>query len=83
MTASMFVLVVPENEGLLEVARLDPAITVDRVGPYARLTGDEAVVVDRRASGCRHAVWYSAVGGLERSRVAQHDKDALVVVSDA
>jgi hypothetical protein len=83
MTVTMYVLVVPENEGMLAVAHEDPAITVERVGPFARLTGDEAIHIDRRATGCRHAVWYSAVGGLDRSRVAQHDKDALRVIRDA
>ena len=37
-------------------------------------------MIDRRATGCRHAVWYSAVGGIARdSRITQHDKDALRV----
>ena len=37
-------------------------------------------MIDRRATGCRHAVWYSALAGLQDARVAQHDKDALRVV---
>lgn len=34
------------------------------------------IVVDRRATGCRNAVWYSCVAG---GRVVQHDKNALRV----
>ena len=83
MIARAYVLMVPENDGLIAVAEADPGITVDRVGPYARLTGERELHIDRRATGCRHAVWYSAVGGLERSRITQHDKDALRVVHDA
>jgi hypothetical protein len=76
----LYVLGVPENDGVIDVATQDPAITVDKVGPYFRITSDHDIVIDRRATGCRHAVWYSAVAGLEHSRIAQHDKDALKVV---
>jgi hypothetical protein len=38
------------------------------------------IVIDRRATGCRHAVWYSAVAAVARdARIVQHDKDALRV----
>jgi hypothetical protein len=74
-----YVLEVPENEGVADVAARDPANTVDHVGPYWRITAASPIVVDRRATGCRHAVWYSAVGALEGSVITQHDKDALRV----
>lgn len=74
-----YVLEVPENEGVIQVAADDPANTVDRVGPYRRVTAAGPIVIDRRATGCRHAVWYSAVAGLETSMITQHDKDALRV----
>jgi hypothetical protein len=103
---AMFVLDVPENEGLVRVAEQDPLLQVEKVGPYFRvsLPGDHAagdvvdaananvdvgaghtstaeqIVIDRRATGCRHAVWYSALAGLESARVAQHDKNALRLV---
>jgi hypothetical protein len=77
--ARLYVLEVPENAGVVDVACQDPAVTVDRVGPYARLTADTRIVIDRRATGCRHAVWYSAVAGIEGSVITQHDKDALTV----
>jgi len=75
----LYVLEVPENEGVVKVAAQDPTITIDQVGPYFRLTADDAIVIDRRATGCRHAVWYSTVAGLEGSVITQHDKDALRV----
>ena len=83
MTA-LFVLDVPENEGLLRVAAQDRTLTVERLGPYLRVVApepDSEIVIDRRATGCRHAVWYSAIAGLDNSRIAQHDKDALRVVA--
>jgi hypothetical protein len=92
---AMFVLDVPENEGVVHVAEQDPLLQVEKVGPYFRvsLAGDADVdvgaghtstagqiVIDRRATGCRHAVWYSALAGLQSARVAQHDKNALRLV---
>jgi hypothetical protein len=99
MTA-IFVLDVPENQGVLDVAQRDPLLVVDRVGPYFRVAASGApsgspsgeplgaghtspsgeVVIDRRATGCRHAVWYSAVAGLQDARIAQHDKNALHII---
>jgi hypothetical protein len=104
MTA-VFILDIPENEGLVQVAEQDPLLLVDKVGPYFRISadgdpadGDPAddatddalgpghtsssgeIVIDRRATGCRHAVWYSAIAGLHESRITQHDKNALRIV---
>lgn len=75
----LYILEVPENEGVVRVAAGDPANAIDYVGPYARITATGPIVIDRRATGCRHAVWYSAVAGLEASVITQHDKDALRV----
>ena len=77
----LYVLEVPENEGLVKVASQDPEVTIDKVGPYFRISSDTDIVMDRRVTGCRHAVWYSAIAGLEGSRIAQHDKDLLRVVA--
>lgn len=74
---TFYVLDVPENITVPKVAAQDPAVTVGRVGPYFEISSENPIVVDRRATGCRHAVWYSAVAGLRGSRVTQHDKDAL------
>jgi hypothetical protein len=73
----LYVLDVPEHEGVLKVADADPATDIDHVGPYWRITSAAPIVIDRRATGCRHAVWYSAVAGLEASAITQHDKNAL------
>lgn len=78
MTA-LFVLDVPENVPVVEVAGRHPDVTVGRVGPYYRVSADASIVIDRRATGCRHAVWYSSVAGLQGGRITQWDKDALRV----
>jgi hypothetical protein len=77
---TLYVLDVPENTGLAKVAAQDPAVSVGRVGPYFEITASGPITIDRRATGCRHAVWYSAVAGLPGdSRITQHDKNALHV----
>lgn len=77
---TLYVLDVPENTALAKVAGQDPAVAVGRIGPYFEITSEGVIVIDRRATGCRHAVWYSAVGGVARdSHITQHDKDALRV----
>lgn len=81
--STLFVLDIPENVGVRSVAAQDPEVTVERVGPYFRITSPETIVIDRRATGARHAVWYSSVSGLERSHITQHDKNALRVEDKA
>lgn len=80
---TFFVLDVPENVPVVETARQsDPHVTVTRLGPYFEISCDSSVCVDRRATGARHAVWYSVVAGLRApARITQHDKDALRVES--
>lgn len=80
----LYVLDVPENAGVAKAAATDPTVTINKVGPYFEIVADGPIVIDRRATGCRHAVWYSSVAGLGRSelgqsRIVQHDKDALRV----
>jgi hypothetical protein len=77
----LYILELPENEGVVKVASQDPEVTIDRVGPYFRISSGGDIVVDRRATRCRHAVWYSAIAGLEGSCIAQHDKNLLRVVA--
>ena len=78
MTA-LYVLDVPENTTVAKVAAESPEVTVGKVGPYFEITADGPIVVDRRATGCRHAVWYSCVAGVSGGRIVQHDKNALRV----
>lgn len=76
---TFYVLDVPENATVPMVAAQDPDVSVTRTGPYFRISSPRVIVVDRRATGCRHAVWYSAVAGLENARITQYDKNALRV----
>jgi hypothetical protein len=75
----VFVLDVPENTAVAKVAGQANGVVVDRLGPYFVIASDQAIVIDRRATGCRHAVWYSCIAGLDGGRIVQWDKDALRV----
>ncbi len=74
---SLYILDVPENHGVARVAADCPGVITRMVGPYFEFTRDGEIVVDRRATGARHAVWYSTIAGLRNARIAQHDKNAL------
>ena len=81
MTHRLFILDVPENTPIVEVAREHAGVSVARVGPYFVVSAEGPVAVDRRATGARHAVWYSWIGGLEGCRIEQWDQDELRLVS--
>ena len=75
--ASVFFLDVPENRPVVDVAERDSRVRVERVGPYFAVSADVGFAIDRRATGCRHAVWYSCVAGLSGFRIVGWDKDSL------
>jgi NADH:ubiquinone oxidoreductase subunit D len=78
--STFYILDVPENTSVAKVAAEDPDVTVGQIGPYFVISADRSIVIDRRATGCRHAVWYSCIGGVARdSRITRHDKDELRV----
>jgi hypothetical protein len=77
VTHEVYLLDVPENDGVVRVAEGISTIKVRRLGPYHVLESDVAIEIDRRATGSRHAVWYSCVAGLAGCRITQWDKDAL------
>ncbi|VFA88783.1 hypothetical protein [Gordonia paraffinivorans] len=74
---TVLVLDVPENRPIVEVAATAETVTVDRMGPYFKVSAPGPIVIDRRETGCRHAVWYSSVAGLLDAKITQWDKDAM------
>ncbi|MEV8062658.1 hypothetical protein AB0P37_41175 [Streptomyces antimycoticus] len=77
---TLYVLDVPENEGLVRQAEAMAEVNVRTVGPYFELSTDTELTIDRRATGMRHAVWYSCVAGTGGGAIiTQWDKDALRV----
>lgn len=80
---TFFLLDVPENRGIVKTAAEDPSLDTDKIGPYFRIRAEQGpIIIDRRATGCRHAVWYSAIAGISGGTVTQLDKDALKMEAD-
>jgi hypothetical protein len=76
---SLFLLDVAEFRPVIECAAAAPGVTRRSVGRHVEVRSEGPLVVDRRATGVRHAVWYSAVSALTGGTVTQYDKDALRV----
>jgi hypothetical protein len=75
----LYILDVDDFRPVIEVGAAVPGVVSRRVGDYVELAADGEIVIDRRATGVRHAVWYSTVAGVADGRVNQFDKDALRV----
>jgi hypothetical protein len=75
----VFFLDVAEFTDVAAAAGAVERVRSERVGGYVAVTADGPLVVDRRATGVRHAVWYSSVAAVDGGRVTQFDKDALRV----
>jgi hypothetical protein len=79
MTTTLFVLDVDDFRPLAEVAAKDPDLAVVKRGPYFEVLAEREFRIQRNATGCRNAVWYSAVAAIRGGRVTQWDKDVLVI----
>ncbi|MFC5676003.1 hypothetical protein [Aeromicrobium endophyticum] len=75
--ASVYFLDVPENRPVVEVAERSQQVHVTKNGPYFEISAAEPFEIDRRATGARHAVWYSCVAGIRGFRIAGWDKNSL------
>ena len=75
----MYFLDAAEFAGVASVAGQAGGAEVTRIPGYVAVTSAGPLVIDRRATGVRHAVWYSCVAAVEGGNVAQFDKDALRV----
>ena len=75
----VFICDVDEFRPVIDHARDLPGVSAQRRGPYVELDCEGPLVIDRRATGARHAVWYSFVAGVSGGRVVQFDADAFTV----
>jgi hypothetical protein len=75
----LYILDIDDFGPIIEVGAALPGVASRHVGDYVELAADGEIVIDRRTTGVRHAVWYSTVAGVADGRVAQFDKDALRV----
>ena len=77
---TIFFFDVDEFRPLIEAAGRRQAVSVHQVGPYVAVAAAGPIEIDRRESGVRHAVWYSALAGVVDGRVEQFDKECLRVL---
>ncbi|RPA59041.1 hypothetical protein QNM97_21475 [Gordonia sp. L191] len=79
----LYILDVPENAGIVTLAHADASLSTSMVGPYYRIhTEESSLEFDRKATGCRHAVWYSAIAGLAGGTVVVLDKHMMRVETE-
>ncbi|WP_433062320.1 hypothetical protein [Dactylosporangium sp. CS-033363] len=70
---TLYVLDIDDFRPLAVAAAADPAVAVRRRGPYLELTSPGPITVDRAATGCRNAIWYSAVAAVRDGVITQWD----------
>ncbi|AGP52024.1 hypothetical protein [Streptomyces rapamycinicus] len=76
---TLFVLDIDDFRPLAKVAGKDPDVTVRRRGPYLEVAAPGSIRIERSATGCRNAVWYSSIAAVSGSRISRWDKSVLVV----
>lgn len=76
---TLFVLDVEDFRPLAEAAGADGDLTIRRRGPYITVTSPTTITIDRKSTGTRNAVWFSAIAAIKDGRVVRWDKTALVI----
>jgi hypothetical protein len=74
---TLFILDVEDFRPLARAAGELPGVTVGRRGPYLTVSSATAFEIERAATGCRSAIWYSSVAAIQGGRVARWDRAAL------
>jgi hypothetical protein len=77
----LYVLDVPEFRPMIDEAT-QYVDEVHSVGNYVQFLKADTLVIDRRKAGVRQSIWYSTIGALRGGKVAQFDRNALVIEAD-
>lgn len=77
MSVTLFVLDVDDFRPLAEVAAKQHDVDVVKRGPYYEVSSNTVIEIDRDATGCRNAVWFSSVAAVRSGHVSQWDKTVL------
>jgi hypothetical protein len=76
---TLYVLDIDDFRPLALAAAADPAVTVRRRGPYLEVSAAGQIAIDRAATGCRSAVWFSSVAAVRGGRVAHWDRTSMLI----
>lgn len=79
--SSLIVSVAPEWTPARELLAATPGVVVRQHPSHVEYVFEDELVLDREATGLRHALWYSVVAGISDARVEQFDKVCLRVVA--
>lgn len=79
MTITLFVLDLEDFRPVAQVAAKSPDVNVVKRGPYHEVSSDKAFKIDRDATGCRNAVWFSSVAAIRAGHVGCWDKEVLQI----
>jgi hypothetical protein len=75
----LYVLDIDDFRPLAEVAAKNPDITVTKRGPYFEVHAAAAFDIDRNATGCRNAVWFSSVAALRGGVITVWDRSTMTI----
>jgi hypothetical protein len=75
----IYVLDVDDFRPLAEVVVSHREVTVRRRGPYFEVASSGPIHIDRNATGCRNAVWYSSIAGISDGVISIWDKNELLI----
>jgi hypothetical protein len=73
----LYVLDIDDFRPLAEVAAKNPDVTVVKRGPYYEVTCDTAYEIERNATGCRNAIWFSAVAAVTGGIIETWNKSRI------
>lgn len=79
MSVTLFVLDVDDFRPLAEAAAKLPDVEVVKRGPYYEVSSEGPIEIDRDATGCRNAVWFSSVAAVRDGHVRRWDKKVMSV----
>jgi hypothetical protein len=76
---TLYVLDIDDFRPLAQVAAKNPEVTVTKRGPYLEVHAAAAFDIDRNATGCRNAVWYSSVAAIRGGVITVWDKNTMTL----
>ena len=71
----LLILDVPEFRPIADAAAAGNVVRP--LGDYLEIESEGPLAIDRRQTGVRKAVWFSAIAGLRGGTVARYDVDEL------
>jgi len=83
MTVALYILNIEDFRPLAETAARNTDVTVVLRGPYYEVASELPFRIDRDATGCRNAIWYSAVAGVAHGTIENWDGKELRIVPTA